>query len=280
VRTGELSAATPRRAAVLVIGALALTSAAVQPAAAPAGASPTVTESYAIFDADRDLFPTDGTTPTPAPTPTLDPRLGSSTSFKVYKAADGTVIRWDPCRPIHYRVNLLLAPVGALTDVKRAIYRLEIATGLDFVYDGTTSVFPQRTYGAGSSPTDPPPVVIAWARRGTGSQASNILGGEAYAVGGWRGIGWTDATGVHPMRAVTGEVVVDVVSNNLPAGFATTTGGTRGALLLHELGHVVGLQHVSDATQEMNPYLISRASYGNGDRTGLARVGAAAGCLP
>jgi hypothetical protein len=205
--------------------------------------------------------------------------LGTTTSYKLYKLSDGRVLRWNPCSTIHYRTNLKQAPAGALTDVKAAIAKVAAATGLKFVYDGSTTVIPQTDYAKSMSPTKVPPLVIAWAKRGTGAGASNLLGGEAYAIGGWRALGWSDGDGNHPMRAMSGMVVVDVRSNTLPAGFATRRGGTRGGMLLHELGHVVGLQHVSDTTQEMNPTIIDRASFGNGDKTGLKKVGAAAGCI-
>ena len=53
-----------------------------------------------------------------------------------------------------------------------------------------------------------------------------------------------------------------------------------GPVLLHELGHAVGLAHVGDATQVMNATATSSGptSYGAGDLTGLWQVGAAQGC--
>jgi predicted Zn-dependent protease len=54
-----------------------------------------------------------------------------------------------------------------------------------------------------------------------------------------------------------------------------------GALLLHELGHVVGLGHTPDSAQIMYPDLrpMSSAQYQPGDLGGLARLGATQGCL-
>ena len=58
-------------------------------------------------------------------------------------------------------------------------------------------------------------------------------------------------------------------------------GITRGELLLHELGHAMGLNHVSNAKQIMYPVIISRpkAAYGVGDLDRAAAGRAHQGCL-
>ena len=78
---------------------------------------------------------------------------------------DGSVVRWNPCQAIHYRVNTTYAPkgVGVLTDLKAAIARLHKATGLTFVYDGPTKVIPQVGYGTHAQPGHFLPLVVAWA---------------------------------------------------------------------------------------------------------------------
>ena len=71
----------------------------------------------------------------------------------------------------------------------------------------------------------------------------------------------------------------DLVAQLKP-GFGA--GLRRGNLLLHELGHVVGLGHVSNAHLLMNPTMTSYTpnGYAAGDATGLAMVGRNAGCIP
>jgi hypothetical protein len=46
------------------------------------------------------------------------------------------------------------------------------------------------------------------------------------------------------------------------------------AVVLHELGHVVGLAHVQDDGEIMNPVGGDVTSYQAGDRSGLAQLGA------
>ena len=43
---------------------------------------------------------------------------------------------------------------------------------------------------------------------------------------------------------------------------------------MHELAHVVGLDHVDDDTELMNPMTSKTITFGPGDRAGLAVVGA------
>ena len=52
---------------------------------------------------------------------------------------------------------------------------------------------------------------------------------------------------------------------------------------MHELGHVMGLDHVSSlGTQVMEPVMRNDrpAVWGLGDRAGLAKLGLKSGCLP
>ena len=200
---------------------------------------------------------------------------GNSNAFSyLVSNADGTPARFDPCSSIHYVTNLAAAPAGAAALVDGALARISAATGVSFVNNGSTTEIPssqrpsvQSQYGPGWAP-----VIIAWAHAG---QSDLLPGGNTIGEGG---SSWVSVGG--PKIYVTGEVVVDADRTaGLPATFGS--GATLGELLLHELGHVIGLGHTSDANQIMYPTLVPvpSATYGAGDLTGLARVGRSAGCL-
>jgi len=150
------------------------------------------------------------------------------------------------------------------------------ATGLRFAYHGSTTIVPQSFFD--SYPTDSA-LVIAWAK----PEQSPLLtqgGASPLGVGGsaWT-FGFRDATGADVSRIRSGHVVIDSTQQDQsPAGFGL--GKTRGELLMHEIGHAVGLQHTSDTRQIMYPSMQSgRARWGAGDLAGLAGLGANQGCL-
>jgi Matrixin len=194
-------------------------------------------------------------------------------AFEV-RNADGSPARWDPCTPVHYVVNLTAAPPTAAADIAGAITRVEAATGMTFVADGPTTEVPARS----RTNEDPAryghrwaPLLIAWVHNG----ASDYLGGSG--VLGEGGASWVAPSAGRDVF-VTGQIAVNAdTTAALPDGFGAGT--TIGLLLLHELGHVMGLAHVGDEAQLMFPRLMPRAAaaYAAGDLAGL-RLLTSGGC--
>jgi hypothetical protein len=214
--------------------------------------------------------------------PSAAPALAaSSPGYALLKTTNHVVIRWNPCVPIRYKVNLTHAPRGSMAEVKKAIALLHKATGMTFVYEGQTGVIPQGNYGLKSTPGHWPVMTIAWAAPGKGKGTSNALVTRDVGVGGVFYNQWLDAQGnLHPLQVVSAMVVMnDQYNTSYKVGFGA--GRTQGAALLHELGHAVGLQHVNDTGQLMYPVILARAkaAYGKGDLAGLAKVGRKAGCI-
>ena len=201
-------------------------------------------------------------------------------------------IRWNPCQAgVTYAVNprqagkTSAARASAVADVKAAIHRVSQRTGVPFSYSGRTSEIPNNGSGSWSSRQKSAELVIAWANQSRAKYHSDLLtnNGSGYGsgVGGWLMGAWTDSNGKWQAAIVRGFVVLNAGHNSrYRAGWGK--GVTRGALLLHEIGHAVGLGHVGTTREIMYPTMLSRASsrYRDGDRSGLKRVGRPLGCVP
>jgi hypothetical protein len=208
---------------------------------------------------------------------------GSVRAFSVFTMheAPHEMGRWDPCRPIGYRVNRTQGTHGSIRDVKKAVHRVSKATGLTFVYRGRTTRIPQAMWSDHAYPADTQ-LIIAWVRP---SQSSLWPAGSGESIAG-RGGSWhlpaRDRTGRLWGRYDRGYVLLNA-GVRLPAGFrARGSSGPRGRELMHELGHVVGLDHPSQGGRQqiMYPVLTRKASHwGRGDLAGLHLVGASGGCL-
>lgn len=193
----------------------------------------------------------------------------------------GSPMRWNPCAPIHYRTNLTEAPPSASAEVSRALQHVSSATGLTFVDDGSTTVIPTIQSQA-SATSRRAPVVIAWAA----PAQTNLLRqsppvaalGTVHEVGvGGPGAIIDPVTG-HGVD-VSGIVVIDAVASaNLNPGFGIHS---IGVVLMHELGHLIGLGHTTAADDIMNPVVqdTKDGTWGSGDLAGLSRLGVASGCL-
>jgi len=200
------------------------------------------------------------------------------------------LVRWAPCTVINgvrrtHVINYRVRTAGyasRVTLVKHAIARLAYRTGLHFRYLGTTSYVPQGKLVDGSMRLEASAqraatgaqLVIAWADRGTGPGRSNLLTSSEAGVGS---ISWASSA-LSQLRIGDAGVVM---KRGVPLKSGFQAGGSVGILLLHELGHVAGLQHVAYSHEVMYPVIgaNSPGGYTTGDARGLAKVGAGAGCM-
>lgn len=215
--------------------------------------------------------------PTPVPLATPAPVSGGGNPAAytfMAMSTTGTPVRWDKCKPVRYRINPAHVTQPMLDDVFEALRRASAASGIVFEYAGTTDVVPFATanwYEPLYDLTSDTSLYIAFSDE---AQVPQLAG----SVVGLAGPLWKVASdGSSKPVAVLGGAVFEVT--DLPSGFPN--GRSRGAVLLHELGHVLNLGHVDDSAQMMYPQLRAEGptDYQAGDRTGLNTL-AALPCEP
>ncbi len=177
-------------------------------------------------------------------------------------------VSYDPCHSIHYVIRVGVGPLNGAALVREAIDKVSAATGLTFVFDGMTEEVPQ----ADDQRRPGQPVWIGWA----GDQETDLWKREGDVVGVAASAPMTNENG-HEVF-VTGFAAFRP-DNSLPPTFGA--GETEGSVILHELGHVVGLDHVADDREEMFASVshFTGEGYGPGDLRGLWELGASQGCL-
>lgn len=163
---------------------------------------------------------------------------------------DGLGIRWNPCKPVEVYANYTDAPAHAEAALKAAVAKLGTAMATAVTYRGTS---PARAVNEHPEQLEPGAILVSWPPSWESSAA---------AWGGWSGRSFIDG----------GYVTV----SQQPFSQSNLT-----QLLMHELGHAVGLGHTSDAEQIMYPMMMyDRPDWGAGDLAGLARAGRGGGCAP
>jgi hypothetical protein len=204
------------------------------------------------------------------------PRYRPAGRAGAYQPIARSWVRFNPCQPVTYRVNARQGGRGALRDVKAAVAQVRRATGLRFEYAGPTRAVPQfngRDWWGGT--TD---LVVAWARP---RQSAALKGAPAGVVGVGGPIrympGMRNTDGSSVGWILQGGVVLDA-TDRFRGGLGR--GYTRGEIVLHELGHALGLGHVQDQRQVMYPTMRpNRALLGAGDLSGMEKVGTNRGCI-
>jgi len=192
------------------------------------------------------------------PVTSLTDSGGDASQYRfIHVDAQGRPAQWDPCRPLIYQVDTGQIPGDYLPYVHEAMGRLQQVTGLELMYGGEAS---------DDLMTDPRKlpdntILIGW----SDPTRLKALDGSALALADLLAVPSSDGR----LRIRNGWVILDSTESLTP-GFVPDK--SLGQVLLHELGHVMNLDHVLEPVQLMYPYLgpYSPADYQNGDLAGLA----------
>jgi len=199
---------------------------------------------------------------------------GGGTHAFLSSQPDGSPVAYDPCRPVLYVVNDRTQPFQGDELLAEAIRGISEITGLQFGFEGPTGEVPLESrepfqkdrYGDRWAP-----VLISWADPAELSE----LAGDVAGFGGSARVNDPGQTGRQTSKQVYVSGVVALDGPQLSQMLEREDGWAQArSVIQHELGHLVGLDHVADESQLMHGSGNSDVTGPQGgDIAGLSRLG-------
>lgn len=176
--------------------------------------------------------------------------------FLSVQAYDADVpVTYNHCQQLHVVMNPLGAPPEAEDVLQVALDDLHRATGFDLRYDGPSIERPYLGRRSG-------PILVTWTDESEMPSLTDDVAGRG-------GSSYTAFSGERAWYA-TGQVYLS--ANYFERLHQAGDVSRMRAVLDHEFGHVLGLDHVEDGDELMHPSG-RRLQFGHGDLTGLAILG-------
>lgn len=191
--------------------------------------------------------------------PSVTPSV-PSTSYSILQSDyNGQPVTYDPCKPVDYVIDPAGAPTDYMSFIGPAITKAQAATGLKFVFGGLSTDTSQSRQEATTSE----PILISFP-----AALHSVSEPDAVGLGGSTSMA---LNGLKQPHYLTG--FVELLSGWFAQKSAAHATAVEESVVMHELGHVLGLGHVHDRTQIMYPQAHGQTKYGAGDLAGLARLG-------
>ena len=185
---------------------------------------------------------------------------GHSYEFIAIDPANGDPVTWDHCMAIRYMVNPEGAPENWRQMVGDAFDDIAKHSGFVFVDAGETrNRVINNTWSPGQKRGEP--ILIIWSSQGR----IHSLQGNTVGLGGGASIKVDGRT-----RLVTGRIALDSEAHSRT--YDPISEIDQRMILEHEIGHVLGLDHVSDPRQLMAASYTGQAGLGKGDISGLKKL--------
>lgn len=218
---------------------------------------------------DSDNFPTPRKigNPTPLGTPASVPLGAGPYKFLDTQPNSQQPVTYDPCRVIEVVINPRTAPLNGDILVREAFDRVSAISGLQFQIVGETdekpskerAAFQPERYGDKWAP-----VLVAW----SDPLEYPDLEGEVAGMGGSSRVRQKTGNSTY----VSGEITLDGpdISDLVTDGYIDEAR----AVIMHEIGHLLGLDHVNDESHVMHERgKIGVSDFASGDKAGLALLG-------
>ena len=168
---------------------------------------------------------------------------------------NGEPARWDPCSTLKWKLVVAGVSNAVSTEVFAAINALNKGTGLEFIFEE----------GGSAADLQNPPANTLVIAVGVKSMNSHVAGSTRVKYAR------NESMSIRINSAVV--TINPSILKHRARSFDFVT-----PVLLHELGHSVGLAHVSDPSDIMFAKLVNRTHYQHSDLAKLALVGASRGC--